>query len=143
MLIGIAILSLLAGVIAVPIHKLIQTYRFEKEVSSLFIRIQEAQLLSATYQTDVTLDIYSQKGALSYRFDTYEPFKNHQLHKDPVPLSHVDTLDLNGKKVKECHFTFPGTGEISPTGTLLFSHEQNALSIEMQPLLKLKKVVCN
>src|SRR5579863_4018445 len=56
-MIALALLCILGTVTAVQVKKMVDRHRFEAEVAGLFSALQEAQVLSATYQTDLALDI--------------------------------------------------------------------------------------
>lgn len=120
MMIALMILSFIGALSAVQVKKLIDAHRFESEVSNLFIALQEAQVLSATYQTDIALDIYSKDGTLMYRFTTDEPFKSHQFNSKEVSLPHMAKLMFKDAKATKLHFDIYSGGRIEPRGLLGF-----------------------
>lgn len=120
MMIALVILSFIGALSAVQVKKLIDAHRFENEVSTLFIALQEAQVLSATYQTDIALDIYLKGGALAYRFTTDEPFKFHQFSSKEVSFPHTAKLMFKDAKASRLHFDIYSGGRIEPRGTLGF-----------------------
>src|SRR5690348_15940810 len=61
-LIVLVILGFIGGVVGVQLKKLLDNHHFETEVSDLFLGLQEAQLLAACYQTDISLDFYQEGG---------------------------------------------------------------------------------
>jgi prepilin-type N-terminal cleavage/methylation domain-containing protein len=119
MIVALVILSLIGALSAIPIKKLTDNHQFEEEVSHLFIALQEAQLLSSTYQTDIALEFYRVKQKLYYRFSTYEPFTSQQLNQTDQLLKKISTIQFQGKKINQCHFDI-FSGRIEPRGVLAF-----------------------
>jgi type II secretory pathway pseudopilin PulG len=120
MMVALTILMLIGSVTVVHIKKLIDVHRFESEVSDLFISLQEAQVLSAAYQTDLALDFFLDKEKLHYRFSTLEPLKERQLNQQTVALPHVASLSFKGSKVSSLHLDIYSGGRIDPRGMLTF-----------------------
>lgn len=120
-LLALMILSILAAFTGVPIKKLIDTHRFERDISTFFISLQEAQTLSAVYQTDIACEIFQEKGSYYYRFSTKEPFTSHQFSKTSHPLSRTQLIQFNGKKTPHHRFDIYSGGRIEPRGILSFS----------------------
>jgi prepilin-type N-terminal cleavage/methylation domain-containing protein len=123
MMIALVILSLIGAFSAVHIKKLVDVHRFESEVSNLFIALQEAQVLSSAYKTDVALDIYREKGKLHYQFSTDEPFASHQFNREKNPLAHTAAIRFKNKKITALHFDI-FSGRIEPRGILTFVQAQ-------------------
>jgi len=119
MMVALVILSLIGTLSAVHINKLIAAHHFESEVSKLFIDMQEAQVLSAAYQTDIALDIYREKGKLHYRFSTNEPFKAQQFKQEVISLGYISSIKFQGEKIHTLHFDI-FSGRIEPRGILTF-----------------------
>lgn len=134
-MIALLILSLVGAVSAVPIHSLINSHRFEGEISHLFIELQEAQVLAAVYQTDIALDLYREKGKLHYRFSTNEPFTTVQLNREAKQLTYTDSIEFQGKKINVLHFDI-FSGRLEPGGILTFrqtpKEDSKRLWIDMQ-----------
>lgn len=123
-MIALVILSLIGVLSAVQVKKLIDAHRFEGEISHLFIALQEAQVLAATYQTDIALDIFSKNGQLHYRFASDEPFRGHQFNNRDIPLSHSAKLMFKESKVNRLHLDIYSGGRIEPRGILAFHQTQ-------------------
>jgi prepilin-type N-terminal cleavage/methylation domain-containing protein len=119
MMIALVILSLIGALSAIHIHKLINTHRFESEISHLFIHLQEAQLLALTYQTDIFLDIYREKGRFYYRFSTNEPFTAQQFNQEKNPLTHTASIKFQDKKINKLHLDI-FSGRLEPGGIFTF-----------------------
>jgi type II secretory pathway pseudopilin PulG len=119
-MIALMVISIVGAVTAFQVKKLIDVHQFESGVSNLFIALQEAQVLSATYQTDISLDLFFKKGTLFYRFSTNEPFKPHQFYNKEVPLANTAKLMFKEAKVKQLHFDIYSGGRIEPRGILAF-----------------------
>jgi len=119
MMVALAILSLIGALSAVHINKLISSHRFEGEISNLFIDLQEAQVLAATYQTDIALDIYRKERKLYYRFSTNEPFTAKRFNQKTKPLAHTDSIKFQGKKISQLHLDI-FSGRLEPQGILTF-----------------------
>jgi hypothetical protein len=131
MMIALVILSLIGAITALQVKKLIDLHRFENEVSNFFISLQEAQVFSSTYQTDIALDIFEDKGNMQYRFTTDEPFRPHQFNDAKVPLAHTVVLKFNNSKTNQLHFDLYSGGRIEPRGILEFiqSKEEGSKSL--------------
>lgn len=125
MIIALSILSVIGIVTTVQIKKLVNTYRFEAEVTDFFIALQEAQVLSAAYQTDIALDIFLVDGKPAYRFSTAEPFPESALSQKRHPLAHVAQCKCSGKKRYPYHFDLY-SGRVEPRGMLSFSQTQES-----------------
>ncbi len=134
-MIALVILSVVGVLSTVQIKKLTDAHRFEKEISHLFIALQEAQVLAATYQTDISLDFYRDKGNLRYRFSTYEPFTAQQFHREPRSLKRASVMQFQGKKVNELHLDI-FSGRVEPRGILAFfqtpAKDSKALWLDLQ-----------
>ncbi len=128
MLIALVIISMIGALCAVQLKKLIDGHRFEKEISSLFIALQEAQVLAAAYQTDISLDIYREKGKWSYRFSTNEPFAEHQFHDGIFSLKQTAILKWQEKKIDAFHLDIY-SGRIEPSGILTFQTQENSKTL--------------
>jgi hypothetical protein len=129
-MIAMVILSLIGALSAVQIKKLTDAHQFEKEVSNLFIALQEAQLLASTYQTDISLDLYRKEGKLCYRFSTYEPFTPQQFNDKGHSLSHVSAIQFHGEKINQLHLDI-FSGRVEPRGILAFfqTPEENSTAL--------------
>lgn len=123
MMIALFILGLAASLIATQTKKLIDFHRFESEISHLFITLQEAQVLSSAYQTDISLDFYRKGGKLCYRFSTNEPFTKYQLDQKEKNLTNIYKIQFNDQKFKELHFDI-FSGRLEPRGILAFFQTQ-------------------
>jgi prepilin-type N-terminal cleavage/methylation domain-containing protein len=118
-MLALVILSLIASFSAIHIKKLIDDHVFEREVSELYIRLQEAQLLALTYQTDIALDFYVKNGKLHYKFTTNEPFKPSIKFDQVEKKIHAALIQFNGKKIVPLHFDL-FSGRLEPRGILTF-----------------------
>ncbi len=119
-MIALMILSVIGAVTGIQVKKLIEAHRFEGEVSDLFIALQEAQVLSAAYQTDLALDISLKTGKCSYQFSTDEPFPASKLKQGAVSLPYVHHIDFNNTKSPKLHFDIYSGGRVEPRGVLAF-----------------------
>lgn len=137
MLIAIALLCFIASFTAIHVKKLLDSHKFEKQTAHLFIALQEAQVLSSVYQTDIALDLYRKEGKLYYRFFTNEPFKTGQLSQAEKTLSSIDKLQFNAKNTDKLHFDIY-SGRLEPRGILECVRENKKLWIDMQYGLLLK-----
>ena len=124
MMVVLAILSIIGTLTTVYIKKLVNAHRFESEVANLFIAIQEAQVLSAAFQTDLSLDFFQKKGTLYYRISTDEPLTLKQLNQGDFPLAHTAVLKFKDIKVKKLHLDIFSGGRIEPGGILNFRQTQ-------------------
>ena len=131
MMVVLMILSTVGSLTAIYIKKLVDAHRFENEVSELFIAIQEAQVLSATFQTDLALDFVKKKEGFYYRISSDEPFFAKQLNQAEFPLSHTVSLHFKNKKAKKLHFDIFSGGRIEPAGILSFRHTQEEEAKEL------------
>ena len=120
MMIALVILSFIGALTAFQVKKMIDTHRFESEVSNLFIALQEAQVLSATYQTDIALDIYLKGKTFTYRFTSDEPFTTHQFNSKEFSIPHTAKLMFKDAKTNQLHFDIYSGGRIEPRGILAF-----------------------
>ena len=120
-LIALMILSTIGAICSVQIKKLIDAHRFEQEVSTLFSALQEAQVLAATYQTDIALDIQSKKNQITYQFTTDEPFQQYPFNQKTIPLKHTAHATFQKAKTAQLHFDIYSGGRIEPCGILAFS----------------------
>jgi type II secretory pathway pseudopilin PulG len=143
LMIALMILTLIGALTSTQIKKLIDVHRFEQEVSTLFTTLQEAQILSATYRTDLSLDLTFSNNTLAYQITTDEPFTPFQLNQSPITLPHTARLQFNGKKATRLHFDIYSGGRIEPRGLLSLlqttGEESKTLWIDLQhgSLLKL------
>jgi prepilin-type N-terminal cleavage/methylation domain-containing protein len=119
-MIALVIISIIGALTAFQVKKMIDAHRFEAEVSDLFIALQEAQVLSAAYQTDLALDIFMEKGKPLYRFSTDEPLPPLKLKQSPVLLSHTAFFKFKDAKTPSLHFDIYSGGRIEPRGSLAF-----------------------
>lgn len=118
LMIALMILTLIGALTTSQIKKLIDVHRFEQEASILFTTLQEAQILSATYRTDLSLDLSFSNNTLAYQITTDEPFTDFQLNQGIIPLPHTARLQFNGKKATRLHFDIYSGGRIEPRGLL-------------------------
>ena len=129
--IAIFILVLISSLTGFQLKKLIDSHTFEKQVSHLFSALQDAQVLSCTYQTDIALDFYHREGKLCYRFTTNEPFQPAQLNQHEQEMAGTK-LQLNGKKIEQLHFDFY-SGRLEPRGIMTFlKNEDKKLWFDLQ-----------
>ncbi len=143
MMIALLILSLIGTAVAVQVKKMIQAHQFETEVADLFLILQEAQILSAAYQTDLALDLTLAKGKMSYWFSTDEPLPSSTLSQKSKTLPHVGSCQFNRFKKSTLHFDIYSGGRIEPIGVLAFYstlEEQKPLFFDLQasPLVEFK-----
>ncbi len=132
-MIALVIISIVGALTAFQVKKMIDAHRFESEVADLFIALQEAQVLSAAYQTDLALDIFLQEGKPAYRFSTDEPLSRGTLNQDPVVLAHTASLKFKNAKASNLHFDIYSGGRIEPRGSLAFYQEDDkALWFDLQ-----------
>src|SRR3990172_11564019 len=116
LMIALMILTLIGALTSTQIKKLIDVHHFEQEASTLFTTLQDAQILSATYRTDLSLDLFLNNNTLAYQITTDEPFTPFQLKQEAVSLSHTARLQFNGKKATRLHFDIYSGGRIEPLG---------------------------
>ncbi len=119
-MIALMILSVIGAVTAFQMKKMLDNHRFESEVSDLFIGLQEAQVLSATYQTDLALDIFLKEGKLTYQITSDEPFPPRVLSAKTASLAHTKWIKFGDKKVSQLHFDIYSGGRVEPRGSLAF-----------------------
>lgn len=112
------ILSLVGSLVAVQVKKMIDFHRFEAEVTDLFIALQEAEVIAATWQTDLALDLFVRGGSVSWRFSTNEPLSSFQLKQDSVLMPHVSALKFQQAIVTSLHIDIYSGGRIEPRGIL-------------------------
>jgi type II secretory pathway pseudopilin PulG len=115
------IVGFIAAVTGVQIKKMLDRHHFETEVSLLFTRLQEAQLLSAAYQTDLAVDLYVKGGKPMYCISTAEPFCKETLNQEVVPLLYTKEIKFKNNKAKKLHFDIYAGGRIEPGGILAFN----------------------
>lgn len=135
MVIALLILSIIGALTGVQVKKMIDKHRFEGEISNLFITLQEAQILSAVYQTDLKLDIFKENHHFAYRFSTHEPFPAHKLNQNAIALAHSAFIKFKGAKVSHLHFDIYSGGRIEPRGILAFylaQEDDNPLWFDLQ-----------
>lgn len=118
--IALMILAFIGAVSAMQVKKLIDFHRFESEASLLYIALQEAQVLSATYQTDIALDFLTKNKILYYRFSSDEPFKPYQFDPVEKPISHIAKMTFQNQNLSRLHFDLY-SGRIEPCGILSFA----------------------
>jgi prepilin-type N-terminal cleavage/methylation domain-containing protein len=128
MMVVLAILSVIGALTTIHIKKLLDAHRFESEVSDLFVAIQEAQVLSCAFQTDLRLSFFQKKGILYYRISTDEPFSAKQLNQGDIPLGRTALLKFKDIEIKKLHLDIFSGGRIEPGGILTFrqSREEDA-----------------
>lgn len=141
MMVALAVLSVIGTVTAVQVKTMIDKYRFEAEVTGLFMTLQEAQVLSAAYQTDLALTIEMEKGQLVYRFSTDEPFASQLFLHKSVALPRTAAVQFKGVKANKHHFDIYSGGRVEPEGILSFHPVQENgtvlwLDLQRSPLLK-------
>lgn len=119
-MIALTIITIIATLTALPIKKLLDRHRFEKEVGDLFIALQEAQILAACYETDLALDFVKKQGKWSYHFSTDEPFSKDKLNQDVVVLDQVVEMKFGEKRVSTLHVDIYAGGRVEPRGVLGF-----------------------
>ena len=131
-MIALVILGVIGSVVAVQVKKMIDTHTFESEVTGLFISLQEAQVLSATYQTDLVLDIEKAGGKFSYKISTDEPFSTAMVSEKPMKLSRVSSVKFNEASPARLHLDIYSGGRVEPRGTLAFYHNEKVLWLDLQ-----------
>ncbi len=119
-MVALAILTLIGGLMTVQVKKLIDTHRFEGEVATLFIALQEAQVFAATYQTDLALELSLKSGTLSYRFSTDEPFPLISSNRVSFPCPMSLRSGFRRVKLPRCTWTSIRAGALSPEERLVF-----------------------
>lgn len=128
-MIALLVLVLMGSVITFQVKKLIDLHQFEKEIGTFFSSLQEAQVLSITYQTDISLNFFLKNGHPAYRFFTDEPSLS--LNQEEVVLSHATSCKFNGKKVTSGHFDLY-SGRCEPRGRLSFEQDKKVLWVDLQ-----------
>lgn len=118
--IALVIIGFIGALTGIQVKKMISAHRFEEEVAALYFALQEAQLLSTAFQTDLALDFFIKEGKLAYRISTDEPFTQHQLNQTPRSLSHIATLQFKDAPTTSLHFDIYAGGRIEPLGVLAF-----------------------
>lgn len=132
-MIALMILTLIGSLTAVQIKKMLDNHYFETEASALFTCLQESQALSAAYQTDLALDIYFEKGVLTYRISTDEPFPAKTLSQKPISLPHAQSIKFKDAKVAKLHFDIYSGGRVEPRGILtLYQTDEKSLWFDLQ-----------
>ena len=129
------IVGLIASVTGVQIKKMLDHHHFETEVSLLFTRLQEAQVLSAAYQTDLAFDLYVKEGKPVYRISTDEPFSKEILIQEPIPLLYTREVRFQKDKTQKLHFDIYAGGRIEPKGILGFhqaGEQEKKLWLDLQ-----------
>lgn len=119
--IALAILMLIASVTGVQVKQLVDRHRFERHLLDLFAHLQEAQLFSCAYQTDLRLELFDEKGHIGYQFLTDEPLPESQLSQEKKELPLVKALFVNGVKQKQVHIDIYSGGRVAPSLLLSFS----------------------
>jgi prepilin-type N-terminal cleavage/methylation domain-containing protein len=141
MMIALMIITLIGAITAVQVKKMTDAHGFEAEITPLFITLQEAQVFSAAYETDLALDIGMEKGKLFYRFSTDEPLPSNKFKQESVTLGHTTTIKFKDAKTTKLHFDIYSGGRIEPGGVLAFYPSQEgdkALWFDLQRGLLLK-----
>ncbi len=131
-MIALVILGIIGSMTAVQVKKMVDVHRFESEVASLYISLQEAQILSATYQTDLALDFRKVGGRLTYQISSDEPFPKTISLLKATELSRVEECKFNDARSSQLHFDIYSGGRIEPRGTLAFYQGEKALWIDLQ-----------
>ncbi len=134
-MIALVIISIVGALTAFQVKKMIDVHLYEGEVADLFIALQEAQVLSAAYQTDLALDIFLKDGKPAYRFSTDEPLSSGKLNQELIVLAHTASVKFKGAKASALHFDIYSGGRIEPRGSLAFyspQEDDKALWFDLQ-----------
>lgn len=123
-MIALVILSLVGAFSITQIKTLVSSHRFEKQVFNLFSALQEAQILAATFQTDIALDFFKKGESFYYRFSTFEPFSKHQFNDQEIAMPHLAALKFKEKSDLSLHFDIYSEGRIEPRGILEFCRSE-------------------
>ncbi len=133
MMVALVILALISAFTGMQFKKLLDNHRFESQVTDLFLALQEAQLVASTYQTDLSLDIFSKDGILQYKFTTDEPLSSKKFNQNEVKLEHVRSIAFEQAKAAKLHFDIFSGGRIEPRGVLtFFQNSDKALWFDLQ-----------
>lgn len=116
LLIGIALISIVGGIVGIRMYKAVERKKFHTELEQLKTRIQTAHRLAISMQADWKGSL--KKGEKGWIFETtceeIEGKRLSSLQFEPLEIF------FNGKRVGQLTFDFFSNGHSSPDGTLLF-----------------------
>jgi hypothetical protein len=138
LLICIMIISLVGGVLALPLKDMLERHRLHHNVKTVFIQFKKAQALALNYQSDMGLRFYEDEGIFCCDGFTDEPIRPFKLLK----LQGISNLDFNGIKIsaKPLEFKVFASGRIEPTGKLIFHKGADFLEIDLTTPLQISIV---
>lgn len=119
MVIALALLSLVGTVVGVSAKRLIDAHRFESHLLDLFHTLEQAQILSATYNAEVTVDLCREKNTFVARFHTQEPHLK-RYFATPKQLPQTAAVTWNAQPISSFHIAIYAGGRIVPRGVLAF-----------------------
>ncbi len=116
-----AILAIVGGVVGWQIQGLVSSYRFQSDVEELYSTLKKAQALSLTYQTDIELSLFQERGEWKYRLFTHEPFPKALFESRTKTLHGVRQVKFNNRSLHQSTtWTLFSRGSIDPRGIFCF-----------------------
>ncbi len=135
LIVCIAILSLVASLLAFPIKGMVQEHRFYQKVKEVRLLISQVHALALTYQSDMELCIYKEKGCLYCEGRTDEPLK---IFK-PLKLEGIARIHFNSQEIKESFRIYmSASGHVDPTGIFTFYQDKISAKLDMRRPLWMK-----
>lgn len=123
-MIAICIFSMIASVSGWQIARMISCYRFSNQVADCFSSLQNAQALALIYSTDLSFEIFLEKGIYYYRINSDEPFHPAILARGKKQsLSAVKICQYNKSVITNKKWDIFSNGLITPSGKLYFAEQ--------------------
>jgi hypothetical protein len=132
----VAILSMVASVVGWQIARLVKSYAFQAEVEEIYRAIKQAQVLSLSYQTDISVRFSKEEGLHYYYLHTDEPFAEIPFDREKKALQKVRRITFNRKPIHTFDFCLYSNGDMEPRGLLGFfpdkKKEEPAMWLDFQ-----------
>lgn len=138
----LAIIALVAGALIYPLSGLLAQHRFHQGVKQFVTHLREMQALALSYQSDMGVMLYQDKGKLMCRGFTDEPIPLFR----PFEMGKISHFTFNRKKANmPLKLTVHSSGRIAPGGTLIMQGEGKKMIIDFEasPLIQVKDLLCN
>ena len=132
----IFLLTLIGGLLAIPVHSFLKRHRLILDVQALQDHLEKIHQLSLIYNGDVTVDLVIGNKGLSCQFFSDESFPFPM--KNPVLLENIKAIGLDNKIIDRHKVTFYGDGRILPSGFLVLYQDAELSFSESLSLQKLK-----
>ena len=136
---AIMIMAVVAGSAIFQLKSMIEGHRFECSAKKLKERVERAQLLALSYNTDMQITITKEKGGWTLIIHSDEAALWH-LNKTRVRLSGIETISLNGTLKSKMVLDIFSNGRIEPLGSMKIEAKEKVRYLDFRTPIQISFV---